>query len=376
MAIDYAAYRELFPITKEWAYLEHAATSPLSTPVVQAMQRVIALGYEQGWQGEDELVKEMEEIRARAAQLIGATPAEVCFTNNTSEGLNIVANGLDWRAGDNIVGAETEFPANVYPWKNLARYGVELRLAPARDNRILVEDIAALMDKRTRLVALSYVEFGTGFRNDLTAIGKLCRERGALLCVDSIQGLGALPLDVRQSHIDFLANGGHKWLMGIEGTGIFYCRRDLITQLKPTPIGWRSVENCDDYYSYDNPLKEDASRWETGCSNWLGRNGLGAAMKMLLEVGIANIEQRIMALTDYLIARLQERGYRITSPIASWAERSGILCFNHPDYPADGLAKRLADAKVAISLRRDVIRVAPHFYNNEEDLDRLLGAIP
>ena len=193
--------------------------------------------------------------------------------------------------------------------------------------------------------------------------------------------MGALPLDVREGRVDFLANGGHKWLMGITGTGIFYCRRDLIAPrsdraLKPTLIGWNSVQNAENMYCYDNPLREDARRWETGCANYLGRTGLGAGLKMLQEVGIANIESRLKALTDYLIAGLRERGYHITSPIASWAERSGILCFDHPVHPAAELHKRLTEARVAISLRGKVIRVSPHFYNNEGDLDRLLAALP
>lgn len=211
---------------------------------------------------------------------------------------------------------------------------------------------------------------------DLVTIGRLCRERGVLLCVDSIQGLGALPLDVRECQIDFLANGGHKWLLGPEGTGLFFCRQELIARLTPAVVGWCSVQAMDDYYRYDSPLREDATRWEIGCSNFIGRIGLGAGIRLLQEVGIENIEQRIFDLNDYLIIGLQKKGYRVTSPIASRVERSGILCFNHPAREAKGLFASLMAAKVAVSLRGQVIRVAPHFYNNEEDLDRLLLALP
>ena len=374
MPPNYEAYRQLFPVAGEWAYLNHSAISPISDRVAEAMHRVISHGHREGWMGPHD-VASGAEVRNQAAQLIGATPEEVCFVTNTSEGINIVANGLDWREGDNVISAETEFPANIYPWKHLARHGVELRLAPARENRVLVDDIARLMDARTRLVALSFVEFGTGYRNDLEAIGQLCRERGALLCVDGIQGVGAVPLDVRACQIDFLANGGHKWLMGVTGIGLFYCRRELIGQLKPARVGWCSVQDPDNYYCYDSALKEDATRWEIGCNNDIGRAALGAAIGTLLEVGIENVQTRIMALNDRLIDGLRAKGYRITTPIAHRGERSGIICFNHPTHPVADLAERLRQARVVVSQRGAVIRVSPHFYSNQEDIDRLLAAL-
>jgi cysteine desulfurase/selenocysteine lyase len=251
-----------------------------------------------------------------------------------------------------------------------------VRLAPARDNRILVKDIAALLDERTRLVALSFVEFGTGFRNDLRAIGQLCRERGVYFCVDGIQGLGALDLKVTQSSIDFLATGAAKWLMGPIGAGFLYCRRALIEKLVPIRVGWWGVVDRDDFFRYDSPLREDARRFEEGSLNFLGIHGLGASLELLLEVGISQIEERVLSLTDYLIVGLQERGYNITTPIASPQERSGIVCFSHPQHALDDLEQRLRKAKVIISKRGQVIRVSPHFYNDETDIDQLLDALP
>lgn len=198
-----AEYRHLFPITKEYAYLNHAAIAPYSVPVTRAMDDFIANRHRRGGLDSQKWEDRLEQVRRLAAQLIAADPEEIVFTTNTSHGLNIVAGGIDWQEGDNLIGAETEFPANVYPWLNLQRLGVEVRLAPARDNRILVKDIAALMDERTRLVALSFVEFATGFRNDLRVIGQLCRERGVYFCVDGIQGLGALDLKVTQCPVVF-----------------------------------------------------------------------------------------------------------------------------------------------------------------------------
>jgi cysteine desulfurase/selenocysteine lyase len=369
-------YRPLFPITEESAYLNHASIAPYSVPVTRAMDDFIAERHQRGGLDFQKWADRLEEVRELAAQLIAADPEEIAFTSNTSHGLNIVASGIDWRGGDNLIGAETEFPANVYPWLNLQRLGVEVRFAPVRDNRILVEDIANLVDERTRLVALSFVEFATGFRNDLRTIGQLCRERGIYFCVDGIQGLGALDLKATQSPIDFLATGGPKWLMGPIGAGFLYCRRALIEKLTPTRVGWWSVVDRDDFFCYDSPLREDARRFEEGSPNFLGIHGLGASLELLLEVGIPQIEERVLGLTDYLIAGLQERGYHIPTPIASPQERSGIVCFNHPHHAIDDLEQRLSKAKVIISRRGQVIRVSPHFYNDETDIDRLLDALP
>ena len=369
-------YRHLFPITEEYAYLNHASIAPYSVPVAKAMDEFIANRHRRGGLDTPKWEERLEQVRGLTAQLIAATPEEIAFISNTSHGLNIVASGMDWREGDNLIGAETEFPANVYPWLNLQRLGVKVRFAPARDNRILVEDIAALMDERTRLVALSFVEFATGFRNDLTAIGQLCRERGIYFCVDGIQGLGALDLKVTQSPIDFLAAGGPKWLMGPIGTGFFYCRQALIEKLVPVRVGWWGVVDRDDYFRYDSPLRDNARRFEEGSLNFLGIHGLGASLELLLEVGLPRIEERVLGLTDYLIAGLQERGYHIITPIASPHERSGIVCFNHPLHASEDLEQRLRKARVVISKRSQAIRVSPHFYNDETDIDQLLDALP
>jgi cysteine desulfurase/selenocysteine lyase len=368
-------YRHLFPVTEEYAYLNHASVAPYSVPVVRAMDDFVVRRHRQGGLDFQKLEDRLDQVRGLVAQLIDAAPEEIAFISNTSHGLNIVASGIDWREGDNLIGAETEFPANVYPWLNLQRMGVEVRLAPARDNRILIEDIAALMDERTRLVALSFVEFATGFRNDLRAIGQLCRERGIYFCVDGIQGLGALDLRVTQSPVDFLAAGGPKWLMGPIGAGFFYCRRALIEKLISSRVGWWGVVDRDDFFCYDSPLREDARRFEEGSLNFLGLHGLGASLELLLEIGIPRIEEQVLGLTDYLIAGLQERGYNVTTPIASPQERSGIVCFNHPHHAVDDLEQRLSKARVIISKRGQVIRVSPHFYNDETDIDQLLSAL-
>jgi cysteine desulfurase/selenocysteine lyase len=375
--MDPAEARDLFPITQSHAFLNHAAVAPFSRPVAEAMQHNIAWRLNLGAMGSiPEEDRPTTHARRSAARLIGADEAEICLTRNTSHGLNIVAAGLPWRSGDNLVTAETEFPANVYPWKNLERKGVTVRFAPARENRILADEVAALMDDRTRLVAISFVEFVTGFRNDLAALAGLCRERGALLCVDGIQGVGALPLDVGQVPLDFLAVGGPKWLMGPIGTGFFFIRRQHIPALDPAMAGWIGTTDTDEYFRYDVPWRDDARRFEEGSLNTIGAAGLDVAIKLLLSVGLDTIEHRIMALTDQLVEGLKGRGYQVVTPVVYRHERSGIVSFQHGQYDAAQLERRLTEARVVVSRRGKFIRVSPHFYNTEDDIDRLLSALP
>jgi cysteine desulfurase/selenocysteine lyase len=367
--------RKLFPITERYAYLNHASVGALPRPVVEAMGRYLTrreMGGSEALTGWDD---DAERIRKAVARFIGAHRDEIVFTCSISHGLNIVAAGLDWRPGDNLICAETEFTANVYPWINLRRRGVQVRFAPARENRILVEDVAALMDHRTRLVAISFVEFGTGYRNDLDGLAALCQERGVYLCVDGIQGLGVLQFSVAQTAVDFVAAHAAKWMLGPLGAGFLYVRRDLVTKLDPVMTGWRAIVHRDDYYRYDSPLRESGERFEPGSLNAVGLVGMEAAVELLLSVGLAEIEGRVLALTDYLIAGLNAIGCTITTPHAHRGERSGIVCFRQQGVDSAVLAEKLHAAGVIVSLRGDVIRVSPHFYNDQHELDRLLEAL-
>jgi selenocysteine lyase/cysteine desulfurase len=368
--------RAYFPTTQTHAYLNHAGIAPFSKPVAETMQDIITWRLDLGARRDIEEDWPTNHLRRSAARLIGADEAEICLTRNTSHGLNIIATGLPWRPGDNLITAETEFPANVYPWKNLERKGVTLRFAPARHNRILVDDVAAMIDERTRLVAISFVEFATGFRNDLLALADLCQSRDVLLCVDGIQGLGALALDVGQVPLDFLSTGGAKWLMGPVGTGFLYVRRPHIPRLDLTVAGWMGITDIHQHFRYDLPWRDDAGRYEEGSHNLVGAAGLNAAIELLLSVGLDVVEARIAVLTERLIEGLRGRGYQIITPVAKVSERSGIVSFQHQQHDPAQLEQRLAEADVVISRRGAFIRVSPHFYNNEDDIDRLLAALP
>lgn len=369
------ALRRLFPVTDRYAYLNHAAASPLNRRTADAVRQWIADWESEGTQA---VVSEdvLADYRVRAAQLIGARPDEIAFTRNTSEGLLLVALGLPWQPGDVLVTAETEFTANVYPWQTLLDRGVEIRRVPARNDRIRVDDVAAVVDKRTRLLALSHVEFHTGFRNHLADLGQLCRERDVRFCVDAVQGAGALPIDVSDMGIDFLSAGGAKWLLGPIGAGMFYCRRELIDELDPRTYGWLSTVDPDDHFNYDLSLSDTASRFEAGTLSWPSLVGLMESVTLLQEVGIANIEKHVLSLTDGLITSLGDRGYELITPIGSRAERSGIVTFRHPERDSAELHERLQQEFVIVSQRGDGIRVSPHLYNTWDDIERLLDALP
>src|SRR5579884_2918114 len=321
--MDWTDLRRECPVTKRWAYFDHAAVSPLTERAQRALIEYADELAANGVVNDPDRVRRIEAVRRQAAQLLNADPLDIAFIKNTSEGIGIVAEGLRWRDGDNVVTAEDEYPANLYPWMNLAERGVELRRVPSRNGRILLDDLRSAIDGRTRLVSLSFVEYASGFRNDLFAVGQMCREKGVLFFVDAIQGLGVLPLDVQQMPIDFLAADGHKWLLSCEGAGLFWMRRELVEQLHPVGIGWNSVIGSRNFNRLEFRLKPHAGRWESGSPNAAGILALGASLELLLAIGIDALAERILYLTDYLCERCRQAGMRVYSSRRP-GEASGI----------------------------------------------------
>jgi selenocysteine lyase/cysteine desulfurase len=377
-SMDWTDLRRQCPVTTRWAYFDHAAVAPLTERARQTLAEWAADLAENGEVHDGARVRRVEEVRGLAARLLNADPLDIAFIKNTSEGIGIVAEGLPWQDGDNIVTAEDEYPANLYPWMNLAGRGVELRRVPSRDGRILLDDLRAAIDGRTRLVSLSYVEYASGFRNDLDAIGGLCREKGIPLFVDAIQGLGVLPLDVRTTPIDFLAADGHKWLLGPEGAGLFWIRRDLIERLHPVGVGWNSVIDSRNFGHVEFRLKPNAGRWESGSLNVGGILALGASLELLLAIGIDAIAERVLTLTDHLCERADRAGMVVYSSRQE-GEKSAIVSLVLPGGNVREMVRRCRDAGIVVNRRAGRLRVSPHAYNTTEELDRLvalLGANP
>lgn len=373
--IDFETIRAEFPVTRTWVYLNHAGIAPISRRVRRAVQSLLNDVEENGMVNHAAWTEVVRKARRSAARMLNAHPSEIAFVKNTTEGILIVANGIRWRRGDNVVIAEKEFPANVYPWLNLERKGVEVRFAQEAEGCIPIEAVARQIDGRTRVVSLSSVAFATGYRNDLDALGALCQERGVLFCVDAIQSLGALPIDVDRSRIDFLSADGHKWLLGPEGAGVFYCGRSAMRKIDVAGLGWGGVVNPTDFLTYDTTLVPTAERFESGTLNTAGIYGLRAAFDLLLSVGIPEVEARILGLTDRLCDGLRQKGYRVHSPRGP-AEKSGIVMLSHERHGAEDLFQHLRTHQIVGAVRDGKVRLSPHFYNTEEEIDRVVEVLP
>ncbi len=360
---EHQEIRRNFPITKKFIFLNNAGVAPISLPAMNMINAVAKDICNFSYVKLKDWNIETEAARKDAAALINSSPDEIAFVKNTSHGLSLVAGGINWRPDDEIIIADQEFPANVYPWQNLKIQGVKVITVRSRKGRLLVDDFAKAVTSKTKLLSISSVEYATGFRNDIAAIGRMCQKKGILFCVDAIQSLGVIPMDVKKYKIDFLAADGHKWLVAPEGIGIFFCRRSLIKKLNPVLIGWNTVKDASNYHKINFKLKQDASRFEEGSQNLIGVHALRASIKLLQSIGIERIEQWNLHLTDLLIKGLKGRGCRILSSTVP-QERSSIISFTTGNKAKDkALVKHLLKKKIIVSLRADGIRLSPHLYN-------------
>ena len=370
--MDLSSYRDLFPVTESAIYLNHAAISPYSSRVSVALSKQISARSSGSIDLYPVFLEERQKLKENYARLINGRPADIALIPNTSTGLNWLANGLRWNAGDRILLVAGEFPSNVYPFLNLKRRGVEIDFADPSEGMIGIDDLAARIDKRTKILSVSYVQFLNGYRIDPEDIGRLCRSRNIIFSVDGIQGVGAVPLDVRAAGIDFLANGGHKWLMGPMGCGFMYIKPELHERLEPAFAGWLSVKNSWDFLDYRLDFLDDAERYELGTANFLGIAGARAASDLLVEVGPARIERHLLELGNYLIEAMETSGFVYTGS-RDEKHRAGICSFRHER--AKEIFDHLTDNKIIVSLREGVIRISPHFYNTRAELENLVRTI-
>ncbi|MCS6809312.1 MAG: aminotransferase class V-fold PLP-dependent enzyme [Bacteroidota bacterium] len=375
------ALRALFPHTAQGTiYIDHASVGPLSTKVRDALVEHITRRSEREINTFASDVEHARECRARVAQLINAESAErIAFFMNTSDALNVVPSGLRWRYGERILLNDQEFPANVYPYRNLRRYGVELDILATEDGAVCPEMIERALRSaggRIKIVALSAVQFLSGYRADVAAIGEICRQYHALFIVDAIQAAGAVPLDVQAMHIDALAAGGQKWLMAPTGIAFLYVTEELQHRIEQAHLGWLSVESPWDFFRYDQPLQASAKRYENGTINFIGILGLLASLEMLLELTPEAIERHILQLTEYLLAELPLLG--IFSHVSTFApqHRSGIVSavLNDPTQ-GERIVEKLAQRSIRISLREGRLRFSPHCYNTIEEIQGALAAL-
>ena len=366
------ALRALFPHTQAGIYLNHAATGPLSTPVVQAMQAYLDERHRTNVENYWDFMPTLDGCLAALGRLVGSPAADVEFAPNTSYALNVLAQGFPWQAGDRIIVPGCEFPANVLPFMALQSRGVHVDLVPHHEGMCTLDQIEAQWTPRTRMLSISWVQFLSGYRADLEAIGVWCKDRGVLFCVDAIQGLGAMPMKVQDYGIDFLACGGHKWLMAPQGIGFFYATPALQDMLVPTqgwlngPIDW------EDFFNYRIEHHPDARRFRLGMLNNVGIAGLKAALDTYFEADPQVCAQRIAALRVRLVEGLQALGWPLYGP-RDENHAAGIATIQHA-HP-DALLAYLKDHGVAVSVRNRKVRFAPTYYNTEAEIERVLDLV-
>lgn len=367
------AARDLFPYTASGRiYLNHAGTGPLSTRVVAAVQHHLRERSEGTLDTYPADIELSRRLRGSLAKLIHAEGhSRIAFQPSTSDALNIVAGGLPWKSGDRILLNDLEFPANVYPYLNLKKLGVELDVIPSRDGMVSVEMIEQRLRPKTKLVALSAVQFLSGHRPDLATIGSLCRTRGIIFAVDGIQAVGAVTIDVQAMSIDAFAAGAQKWQLAPHGTGFLYVSESLQSRIQQQYLGWLAVEDPWDFRNYDQPLAHSARRYEGGSLNLPGLHGYEASISTLLEFGPQAIENHILDLTTVLREGLQALPeVKIITPPRR-EDRAGIISIQLPSRINEKrFFVKMQENGVTPALREAKVRYSPHFYNTSEEMER------
>lgn len=372
--MDIQKARSLFPYLKTGKiYLGHASTAPMSTNVIERLNKYIIDRSEGVIDDYKAVLRSIDSVKAGLGRMINTTPDRIAFTDNTNNGINILAQSVVWEKGDRIILNDIEFPANVYPFMCLKDKGVEIDFVESHDGIVSAEDIINAITPKTRLISISQVQFLSGYRVDLEAIGKVCSERGIIFSVDAIQGLGAVRLDVQKSHIDFISCGTQKWLLGLQGLAFIYLSKSLQEKMEPKHTGWLSVEDAWNLLDFKLIYKTTAEVFQGGTMNYPGIHVMDASLKLFEEFGFDEIEERIIENSVYFIDRLTEIGIVTYPADVDRKFLSGIVSFRHPS--ADKIFHKLLGKNIISSLREGGIRFAHHFYNSKEDIDKVIDAL-
>lgn len=373
--------RSFMPVTQKLAYFDHAAVGPIPS---SARDRIIAYASQAAEFGDFhwlDWAEVLNELRATCAKLIGARESEISLIPNTTHGISLIAEGIQWKAGDNLLIPENEFPSNSIPWKNLIRLGIEIRRVPVNaDESFGPEDLAKHIDKRTRLISVSWVGYASGFRADLAGISKLAKQHGIRFFVDAIQGLGAFPLDVKELGIDFLAADGHKWMLGPEGAGFLYVREDVLEDLIPIGTGWNSLK-AGSFDPASTEIRTDTSRYEGGTQCMASMHGLRASLGMILECidrfGTHSIQDAILENVEQIAGASRAHNLQLRVPDEEQS-RSGIIGITWPEKEFKSLRaarSHLMKAGIVTSVRCDRLRVSTHAYNDASEIDKLVSEL-
>lgn len=365
-----------FPLADEIIYLNHAAVGVWPKRTCHAVKLFAEENMQYGARNYPSWLNKEMELRRQFQALINApSPDDIALVKNTSEALSFVAYGLPWRAGDNIVSSIEEFPSNRLPWETLSDRGVEYRQADLNGASSPEDALFALVDRHTRLLTISSIQFASGLRLDLNKIGTFCKQRGILFCIDAIQSLGAVQFDVQACQADFVMGDGHKWLLGPEGLGVFYSAPEARAQLKLTQFGWHMMKDIHNYENKPWEIHPTARRFECGSPNMVGIHALSASLSLLLETGMAAVESLLIEKTDYLRDAIRDHDRLILLEPANAQLKSGIVVFKHRTVGNEEVFRHLQQRGVVCALRGAGIRLSPHFYTPQDDLAGALAFI-
>jgi len=365
-----------FPLTDELTYLNHAAVAPWPKRTCAAVIKFAEQNTRYGSHFYPDWLKKEAELRTQLQTLLNAPSADdIALVKNTSEALSLVAYGLTWQAGDNIVSSNEEFPSNRLPWQSLGNQGVELRQADLSNADTPEDALFTLVDSNTRLLTISSIQFASGLRMDLERIGEFCKMRGILFCIDAIQSLGAVQFDAQAYQADFVMADGHKWMFGPEGLGVFYTTPEARDKLKLTQYGWHMMKDTHNYENKPWEVHPTARRFECGSPNMLGIHAFSASLSLLLETGMAEVEARVLEKSDYLKDAINKNGHLVLLSERQSRLKSGIVIFKHRTVANEMLYRYLQENGVVCALRGGGIRFSPHFYNTSEEIDRALEFI-
>ncbi|MCS6873396.1 MAG: aminotransferase class V-fold PLP-dependent enzyme [Acidobacteriota bacterium] len=369
--------RKLFPALEKYVYLNSAAVSPLPITTVEAVLSQLKDVSENGVLNYPKWIETKERARKLLAEMLSARPDQIAFTRNTSDGFSIVANGLDWSKDDNIVVFAGEFPSNFYPWRMIhERFGVELRISHNKNARVDIEEFISLIDKKTKIASISVVQFDTGFRANLEKISNVIKKTKALFAVDIIQGFGAIELNLTEISIDIASGASHKWLCAPEGCGILYLSDRARQMIKPSLVGWISVEEPWDFNDRSQSWKQNTLVLEsgTGCTSLF--YGLEQSLKIIKEIGVKRIEKYLENLTDFLCEKAKEKGYKVYSSRRKGEKSQIVAICPKNGSSAQEITKSLEKKNIIISARNNLLRISPHFFNNEDDIEILVDHLP
>lgn len=372
MTLDEA--RDLFPhIKKNKIYFNHAATGPFSKNVLNAVNDYLLQRSETDIDNYPEFLKVTAEIKNYITQMLNCSYEQIAFVENTSNGMNVLAQGIKWQKGDSIILNDLEFPANVYPFLNLEKEGVIVEFAKSRDGIVSAEDVLELIKPNTKLISISFVQFLTGYKVDLEKVGKVCDEKGIYFSVDAIQGLGAFTLDVKKCKIDFVSCGTAKWLLGMQGFAFIYVSEKLQQVLQPKYVGWLSVDEAWNLLDFNLKLKKTAETFQTGTINSLGAFGLLPSLKLFADFGYENVGRKIIDNSSHFIKKLLEIGIYPVLKDCENDNLSGIVSFKHVN--SMNILEELKKKEIYCSVREGMVRLSPHFYNTLEEIDQVVSEI-